>query len=238
MIRVIAIDDEPLALRLMEMYIGKMPQLELVGSCLSVAAARPLLDRADAIFIDINMPDVSGMEFVRSLPEGNAPLVVFTTAYAEYAVEGFKVDAVDYLLKPFNFEEFSRAVAKLEQRLKLLKAASGKPSGEDALYFKADYKTVRVPLSDFICAESMGAYVKIWIEGREMPLIVFYTLRRLESELPPERFMRIHKSHIVALDRIGSASKTAVTLKGGRSIPVGEAFRAAFTARYPVKVNG
>ena len=120
MIRVVTIDDEPLALRQLEMYIGKIPFLELVAACPSAAAARPYVERADILYVDINMPDLSGMEFVRSLE--HPPLIIFTTAYSEYALEGFKVHAADYLLKPFSFQEFEESAVHLRERIE---AATG-----------------------------------------------------------------------------------------------------------------
>ena len=117
MIRIIAIDDEPLALRQLEMYIAKVPYLELVAACSSAAQAEPYVAKADALFLDINMPDLSGMDFIKSLP--HPPAVVFTTAYSEYAVEGFRVNAVDYLLKPFSFKEFEASCGKLRRHLEM-----------------------------------------------------------------------------------------------------------------------
>ena len=150
MIKVLAVDDEPLALKQMESYISKVPYLELVGACLNALEARSLLEEkvVDAMFLDINMPDLSGLEFVRSLD--NPPLVVFTTAYSEYAIEGFKVEAVDYLLKPFGFGDFLAASERLKSRLELMHdkapAVFGAVPEEDSFFFRTDYKTVRVKL--------------------------------------------------------------------------------------------
>ena len=132
MIRVVTIDDEPLALRQLGMYIGKIPFLELVAACPSAAAARPFVEQADVLYVDINMPDLSGMEFVRSLE--HPPLVVFTTAYSEYALEGFKVHAADYLLKPFSFQEFEASAAHLRDRIE----AARPRTAPEALTFKVD----------------------------------------------------------------------------------------------------
>ena len=141
MIRVIAIDDEPLALRQLEMYIAKVPFLELVAACSSSNQAKPYLEQAEAVFLDINMPDLSGMDFIKSLP--HPPAVVFTTAYSEFAVEGFRVNAVDYLLKPFSFKEFETSCGKLREQLEMKAALAGKEA-DAILHVKADYRTVSV----------------------------------------------------------------------------------------------
>ncbi len=225
MIRVIAIDDEPLALRRLEMYIAKVPYLELKAACNSAAAALPLLGEADALFLDINMPDLTGMDFIKSL--SNPPAVVFTTAYSEFAVEGFRVNAVDYLLKPFSFNEFSASCEKLRKHLEMEKAVS-KAAQEPVLHFKADYRTVNVDTRKIVYVESMSEYVKIFLDDAAAPLVVHYSLKSLTEQLPPERFMRIHRSYIVALSHIAEASRTSVRLDNGKSLPVGELYRPAF----------
>ncbi|MCR5709860.1 MAG: LytTR family DNA-binding domain-containing protein [Bacteroidales bacterium] len=225
MIKVIAIDDEPLALRQLEMYIGKVPFLKLVASCSSCAAAKPLIKDADALFLDINMPDLTGMDFIKSLPE--PPAVVFTTAYSEYAVEGFRVNAVDYLLKPFSFKEFSDSCEKLRTHLEMEAALRARET-EPILHFKADYRTVSVDVRRIVYVEGMSEYVRIFLSGQEAPVIVLYSLKHLVEQLPDNRFMRIHKSYIVALDHISEASRTSVILDNGRTLPVGEMYRPAF----------
>lgn len=225
MINVVAIDDEPLALRQLEMYIAKVPYLRLLAACRSAAEARGYVSMADALFLDINMPDLSGMDFIKSVP--SPPLVVFTTAYSEYAVEGFRVNAVDYLLKPFSFKEFSSSCEKLRQRMEW-KAAASAAHGDEVLHFKADYKTVSVETSRITYVESMSEYLKIHLEGTDAPVIILYSLRRLSEQLSPQRFMRIHRSYIISLDRIAEASRSSVKLKGGTVLPVGEVYRPAF----------
>ncbi len=226
MIRVLTIDDEPLALKLLEVYISRIPDVELVVSCSSASAALPHLGGVDAIFLDINMPDLSGLDFARSL--GNPPLVVFTTAYSEYALEGFKVNAVDYLLKPFSFEEFSSAVAKLRERLEQKRAAEMVRSSREVLYFKADYQNVKVEVDRIIYAESMGAYVKLYMLGESRPLIVLHSLKGLLDLLPAGRFLRIHKSYIINTGYVDSASRTSVRMKEGKILTVGETYRKSF----------
>ncbi len=222
MIKVLAIDDEPLALRQLELYIGKVPYLELIESCRSANAAKPHLDKADAIFIDINMPDLNGMDFVKSLE--NPPLVVFTTAYSEYAVEGFRVDAAGYLLKPFSFDEFSRTAERLQKRLEEQKAARAAARATDHIFFKTDYKNVRVDFKDIVCIESMSEYIKIHLEG-QVPLIILYSLRKLEEQLPSDRFCRVHRSYIVSLSHVREAGSNSLTLTDGKTVPVSDSYR-------------
>ena len=230
MIRFLAIDDEPLALRLLEVYAARIPDLEKVACCTRTSEARRLVDGADLLFVDINMPGLSGLDFVRSLE--NPPQVVFTTAYSEYAVEGFRVNAVDYLLKPFSFNEFSRAVDKVRKHLELRRAADALSRTGEVLRFKTDYKTVQVPMERIRYVESMGAYIKIFLDGERMPLIVFYTLKRLAEELPADRFVRIHKSYLVSLPHVRAAGRNALEMEDGSSLPVGDSFREAFQVAY------
>ena len=225
MIRVIAIDDEPLALRQLEMYIGKVPFLTLTVACSSAAAARPFLEQADAVFLDINMPDLSGMDFIKSLP--HPPAVVFTTAYSEYAVEGFRVNAVDYLLKPFSFNEFLASCEKLRDHLEM-KAALAEREEDPFLYFKAAYHTVRIDVRKIIYVESMSEYVKFFLSDADTPVVVLYSLKRLIDQLPAQRFMRIHRSYIISLEHLAEASHSNVRLTNGKTLPVGEMYRPAF----------
>ncbi len=226
MIRVLAIDDEPLALRQLEMYIAKVPFLTLLAGCNSAASARPHLESVDAVFLDINMPDLSGMEFIKSLP--NPPAVVFTTAYSEYALEGFRVNAIDYLLKPFSFNEFLASCEKLREHFEM-KAALAAQEEDPILRFKADYRTINIDARKIIYVESMSEYVKIFLDDAEVPVIVLYSMKRLVEELPSGHFMRIHRSYIVSLRHISEASRTSVKLDNGVTLPVGEIFRPAFS---------
>lgn len=224
MIRVVTIDDEPLALRQLGMYIGKIPFLELVAACPSAAAARPYVEQADILYVDINMPDLSGMDFVRSLE--HPPLIVFTTAYSEYALDGFKVHAADYLLKPFSFQEFEASAAHLRDRIE----AARPRTAPEALTFKVDYKTVRVEPARIRYVESMSEYLKIWLRDEPAPLVVLYSLKRLAEELPQDRFLRIHRSYFVNLSDIREYTRSSVTLDGGPTLPVGDLYRPALAA--------
>ena len=226
MIRVVTIDDEPLALRQLELYIGKIPFLELIAACPSAAAARPFVGQADILYVDINMPDLSGMDFVRSLEK--PPLVVFTTAYSEFALEGFKVHAADYLLKPFSFQEFEASAVHLRERIKATRPRV--ESRPEPLTFKVDYKTVRVEPARIRYVEGMSEYLKIWLRDEPAPLVVLYRLKRLAEQLPQDRFYRIHRSFLVNLSDIREYSRTSVTLDGGPTLPVGDLYRAGLLA--------
>ncbi len=225
MIRVLAIDDEPLALRQLEMYIAKVPFLELVAACSSANQAKPYLEQAEAVFLDINMPDLSGMDFIKSLP--HPPAVVFTTAYSEFAVEGFRVNAVDYLLKPFSFKEFEASCRKLREQLEMKAAFDGKEA-DAILHVKADYRTVSVDTRKIVYIESWSEYIKIHLVDEEAPVIALYSLKNLIDQLPKGRFMRIHRSYIIALGFVAEASRTRVRLRNGVTLPVGEQYRPAF----------
>lgn len=225
MIRVIAIDDEPLALRQLEMYIGKVPFLELVAACSSAAAAKPCLELADALFLDINMPDLSGMDFIKSLP--HPPAVVFTTAYSEFAVEGFRVNAVDYLLKPFSFKEFEASCGKLREHLEM-KAALEEKDTDLFLHFKADYHSLSIDTRKIVYIESWSEYIKIHLSDAAAPVVVLYSLKKLVGQLPKGRFMRIHRSYIIALEHIAEASRSRIRLDTGTTLPVGDVYRSAF----------
>ena len=228
MIRALAMDDEPLALRLLGVFADKVPDLEIVASCTDTGQAQPFLDKVDVIFADINMPIQSGMDFVASLD--NPPLVVFTTAFADYAVDAFKVGAVDYLLKPFTFDEFARAVGRVREALEMRAPKDSKE--EKLVYFKSDYKIVPVKLSDVCYVESFGPYMKIYLASSELPLIVLSSFKQILQELPSDRFVRIHKSYVADITRITAAGKSSVTLDNRCSLPVGDTYRAGFMERY------
>lgn len=227
MITCIAIDDEPLALKQLTTYIKKIPFLDLVGQCQSAAEAKKIMDTEpiDAMFIDINMPDLNGMDFVKSL--AMPPLVVFTTAYSEYAVEGFKVNAVDYLLKPFGFDEFNRCANKVKKQYDLEHAATvSQVDTDDALFFKTEHKVVRVELNDIRYIEGMSEYLKIYIENRK-PLVVLLSMKKLEERLPQSTFMRIHRSYIVNLKKIMEVNKNRVIMDADTYLPIGDLYRDA-----------
>ena len=226
MIRVLAIDDEPLALRQLAAYLKKVPFFDLVDSCQSAIDAIKVLDEqeVDAIFIDINMPDLNGLDFVRSLQ--NPPLVVFTTAYQEYALDGYKVDAIDYLLKPFGMGDILRAADKVKRQYDLLHTASLSPVDEDdALFLKTEYKVVRILIHDIIYVEGMAEYLRIHLAGQDKPIVVLLSMKKMEERLPSQDFMRIHKSYIISLHHIAEVNKSRVILDNEKDIPIGDSYR-------------
>lgn len=226
MIRCLAIDDEPLALRQLAAYLQKVPFFELVDSCQSALEAMAILEKqeVDVIFIDINMPDLNGLDFVRSLQ--HPPMVVFTTAYQEYAVEGYKVDAIDYLLKPFGMSDVLRAADKVKRQYDLLHTASLSPMDEDdALFLKTEYKVVRVLVSHILYIEGMSEYLRIHVADQPKPIIVLLSMKKMEERLSHADFMRIHKSYIINLHHIAEINRSRMVLDNGAEIPVGDSYR-------------
>ncbi|MBR6202656.1 MAG: response regulator transcription factor [Bacteroidaceae bacterium] len=240
MIRCLAIDDEPLALQQLVAYIRKVPFLELAAQCSSALEARAFLERdtADAIFCDINMPDLNGMDFVKSLAV--PPLVVFTTAYSEYAVEGFRVNAVDYLLKPFGLQDFLRAANRLRERLESkapVADASASNTQDDTLFLKTDYRIVKVNIPDIRYVEAMSEYLKVWTEGEAKPIITLLSMKKMEERLP-DYFMRIHRSYIVNLTKIQEVNKNRVIMAADTALPIGDLYKETFQTYLNTKFLG
>ena len=232
MIKCIAIDDEPLALQQLVAYISKIPFLSIVGQCQSAIEAKQIMqsDVVDAIFCDINMPDINGMDFVKSL--ATPPIIVFTTAYSEYAVEGYKVDAVDYLLKPFGLDEFQRAANKVKRVYEQINdndSTSNQSVSEDAstLFLKTEHRIVKVDISDILYVEGMSEYMKIHLISQPKPLIVLLSMKKLEERLP-SNFMRIHRSYIINLDKIIEVNKNRVIIDKDAYLPIGDLYRDTF----------
>lgn len=234
MINCIAIDDEPLALAQLSGYIARVPFLNLVASCQDAFEGMNALSlhKVDLIFVDINMPDLNGMDFVRSLV--NKPLIIFTTAYSEYAVEGFKVDAVDYLLKPFGFQDFLKAADKahswwtFRNKESSAQAVPTDVSFDDGVLFvKSDYKVIRINLADIKYIEGMSEYVRIFLEDAPKPIIPLLSMKKLEDTLPATQFMRVHRSYIVNLGKIREISRMRIVF-GDTYIPVGDNYKEKF----------
>jgi two-component system LytT family response regulator len=229
MIRCIAIDDEPLAVKKIAGYIQKVPFLELVAECRSAAEAMAIMDSTDIqlLFIDINMPDISGMEFVKSL--ANKPYIVFTTAYSEYAVEGFQVEATDYLLKPITFSNFLKAANKVKNLVELT-ANNPKESVKTTanhLFVKSDYKLIRIELADIKYIESQHEYIKIHLVNSN-PVLTQLSLKSIEEQLPTDRFMRVHRSFIVNLAKVTVIERNRIVFDGKVYIPVSEQYKETF----------
>ena len=227
-IKCLAIDDEPLALQQLAAYIHKIPFLNLVAECESALHALKIMDEqmVDMVFADINMPDLNGLDFVKSLDK--KPLVIFTTAHSEYAIEGFKVDALDYLLKPFSFVEFSKAAAKAKKQFDLLKNVPEKvESNNQFLFIKSEYKMMRINFSDITYIEGMKEYVRIHLTTQK-PVMTLLSMKMLEEKLPPEMFMRVHRSYIVNLQKINTVERFRILFDDKVRIPVSENYKERF----------
>ncbi len=237
----IVIDDEPLAVRQMESYISKVPFLTRLESFDNAVDARQWIsegNRVDIVFVDINMPELTGVDFVRGLD--NAPMIIFTTAYSEYAVEGFKLNAVDYLLKPFSFSTFEKAVNKAHSLAELLSLRNEThieerlPIGEQAadkecIAIRADHKTTLVRYANIVYLESAGEYIRLHLaDGTK--LVTLFRLKNMESSLPSDRFMRIHRSYIVNLEYVTGYTKGRAFIVGDEDIPIGENYKEIFVA--------
>ncbi len=236
MVRCVAVDDEPLALRQIKEYIARTPSLELVAACRSASQARDVLDREDAdlLFVDIDMPDQNGLDFVGS--HDGFRFVIFTTAYSEFAIDGFKLNAIDYLLKPFGYDEFLKAVEKavsLKELIERSRSADEARQEEAAvedrefLSVRADYRTMLVRISDIVYLESVGEYVRLHIAGSS-PIVTLFRLKNMETTLPADSFMRVHRSYIVNLRRITGYAKGRIYFDGDEYVPLGEKYREQF----------
>lgn len=227
MMRCIAIDDEPLALQQMEGYIRKTPFLQFVKACRSGLEAMDLLSEhpVDLLFVDINMPDLNGLDFVRLLSV--KPLVIFTTAYSEYAIEGFRVDALDYLLKPIGYPDFFRSAEKARKQFNLLKNNLVDRGEAQFLFVKSDYKTIKVDIDKIIYIESRGEYVRIYTEDMP-PVMPLGSLKSYEDSLPSNRFMRVHRSYIVNLDKINAIERKRIIIGSKIRIAIGEIYEEKF----------
>lgn len=239
-LRCCVIDDEPLASALIVSYINRTPFLELAGEYSSPhsAISAILNDRVDIVFLDIQMPQLSGIEFARIIP--CTTRVIFTTAYSDYAIEGFKVNALDYLLKPVSYDEFlsaaRRALAWHEMKEKALSSLTSPADNSDTLaaiadeyiIIKSEYKLVQIPVSDILYIEGLKDYVKIYIEGAEKSIMSLMSMKTLEQTLPASRFMRVHRSYIVNLSKIRFIERNHIIF-GKTSIPVSESYKDAFS---------
>lgn len=228
MINTIIVDDEPLAREILEAHINNMPELHLVASCGNALEANQVLNSqsVDLMFLDIQMPRLTGMEFLRSL--SNPPLTIFTTAYAEYAVEGFELEAIDYLLKPISFERFLKATNKVVEKIK--NTSSGNSAdvepAEDFFFVKSDKKMMKVFYKDILYIEGLKDYVIIRLEAGRV--ITLQTMKSLEVKLPSEMFMRVHRSYIINKTKLLSVEGNMVEIeeKGQKKmIPIGKNYR-------------
>jgi two-component system response regulator LytT len=228
MINTIAIDDEPLALQLVAGYIEKTPGLNLVGKFDNPLDAVDFManESVDLIFLDIQMPDLTGIEFARSISKG--PKVIFTTAYEKYALEGFRLDVVDYLLKPFGYEEFFKAVQKALRLIRLEQSTiSQVEANSEFLFLKSEYKIRRINFNDILYIEGLKDYVKVYIKNDPKPILSLSSLKLLETKLPELTFMRVHRSFIVNLEKIDTIERSRIVF-GKVYIPISDQYKDKF----------
>ncbi|MBN8837816.1 MAG: response regulator transcription factor [Sphingobacteriia bacterium] len=214
----IAIDDEPLALQLISQYCLKIPflQLDRVFTNPDEAVQFIAQNKVDLIFLDIQMPDINGIQFYKNLTE--KPLVIFTTAFKDFAVEGFNVDAVDYLLKPFEYNRFLKAIYKAKEYLEFLSSQELQLS---SIYVKVNYEMMKINLKDIDLIEALDDYIKIHI--KPMPVLTLMTLKSMQEKLPEKEFARVHRSYIIPIQKIEKFSKNKVTV-AGKEIPIGSSY--------------
>lgn len=222
MIRCAIVDDEPLARDILEVYVKENANLELVALCKNAKEVLALLEveQIDLLFLDIQMPDISGMNLAKSLQ--NPPYIVFTTAYDKYAVDGFEVNAVDYLLKPISPERFNKSVEKVQYLIETRPQTNQK---EEFIFVRADYQDVKVMFDDILYVEGLKDYVRI--VTNEKRIITLTNIKGMYAKLPQDKFARVHKSFIVAIDKVNSVKGSSLVI-GNKEIPVGLTFRDNF----------
>lgn len=228
----IALDDEPLALGLIVSYIQKTPFLDLKNSFDNPLDAMEFLEEnpVQLLFLDIQMPDLTGVEFARILDEKSR--VIFTTAYDKYALDGFKLEALDYLLKPISYDVFLKSANRAKKYFKQRSpsnsdANSDTAENNDYLFIKADYQVKRIDYSDILYFEGLKDYVKLYIQSADKPIVFHSTMKSLEEKLPTDRFMRIHRSYIVNLDKIKTIERDRI-LFGKERIPISKQYKDVF----------
>ncbi|SFU39174.1 two component transcriptional regulator, LytTR family [Pustulibacterium marinum] len=235
------IDDEPMALSLVESYVEKTPFLTLKNKFSSAIEAMQAIQEepVDLLFLDIQMPDLTGIEFSKMLPKHTR--VVFTTAFDEYAIDGFRVEALDYLLKPFDYAEFLTAANKARDWFSLVKKSEHSTSEttkismetveekkeKEFLFVKSEYKQLRIKLDDVLYFEGLKDYIKIWLKNESKPILTLMSLKSLEEELPETDFMRVHRSFIVSLKNIDVVERSQIVINNQR-ITVSEAYKPKF----------
>ncbi len=226
-LRTLIIDDEPIALEKLRGYVEKTPFLELVAACpggldaLAVLAHTP----ADLVFTDISMPDLDGMEFVRSLPE--PPMVVFTTAHAGYAVDSYRLSAVDYLLKPYGYADFHRAASKALELAMKREAAAPAPDATASLFVKTDSRYLRVDLADIRYIKGYGEYLQIYIAGAASPLLTLSSFAAVRERLG-DSFLQVHRSYIVNMNHVRHIERARIFMDADTVIPVGDSYKTSF----------
>ena len=225
----IVVDDEPMALQLIEGYVLKTPFLDLKKKCDSAIDALTFIENnpIDLIFLDIQMPDLTGIGLSKLIPKSTR--VIFTTAFSEYALEGYKVDALDYLLKPFDYAEFLTAANKAREWFTLVNGKTQETilKEKEFLFVKSDYKQLKINLNDVLYFEGLKDYIKIWLKGQPRPILTLMSLKSLQEVLPTDKFMRIHRSFIVALEAVDVIERSQIII-GDQRITVSENYKPEF----------
>ncbi|HRG37633.1 MAG TPA: LytTR family DNA-binding domain-containing protein [Bacteroidia bacterium] len=224
------VDDEPLAVDLLNRYVLRTSFLQCEGQCNSAIDAMSILGskKIDLIFMDIQMPELNGIEFSRTLHKDIR--VIFTTAFDDYALEGFKVNALDYLLKPFNYEEFLIAANKAKDWYELIQAKRVAEPVDDSnfIFVKSEYKRVKINLNEVLYFEGLKDYIKIWLKGITKPILTIMSLKSLETQLPSTKFMRVHRSFIIALDKIQVVERGQVIMHNQAHVKIGDQYKEKF----------
>ena len=218
-INCIIVDDEPLSLDLLEGYVNKTPFLNLAGRCASAKEAMEVMTREkiDLVFLDIQMPDLNGLEFSKVIKDETR--IIFITAYEKYALNGYKVEALDYLIKPVNYEEFLDAGNKAKKWFELTSNKSKEREAMDSIYVKSEYRIIQVNLNDIIYIEGLKDYVKIYLGNQAKPILSLMSMKSLEEQLPTFSFMRVHRSYIVNLNKIKTIERDRIIF-GNVYIPI------------------
>ncbi|MDT3403981.1 LytR/AlgR family response regulator transcription factor [Mucilaginibacter terrae] len=224
-LKCIAIDDEPLALELMEQYIARFPSLQLLHTFEDAVSGAEYLKHnpVDLLFVDINMPDITGIDLVRSLT--NKPMVIFTTAYRNFALEGFELEALDYLLKPIDITRFTKAVEKALEFNQYKTSVAQQPV-QESLYVYSEYRMLKINVPDIEYIESMEDYIKIHLTNEDKPILTLMALKKVLEKLPQNHFKRIHRSYVVAVDKIRIIQNRKIKLSKAE-LPVGDSYAAS-----------
>ncbi|MDJ1473037.1 LytR/AlgR family response regulator transcription factor [Xanthocytophaga flava] len=220
-LKCIAVDDEPLALDILKTYIARLPVLQLIQTFDDAVLAVDFLKQnpVDLLLVDIHMPDLSGLDLVRSLDI--MPLIIFTTAHKNYAFEGFELNAVDYLLKPIDFGRFAKAISKAVDYHQYKTRSSGESA--EYLYVYSEYRQVRINLNEIEYVESLEDYIRIHLSGLK-PVVTLMTLKKVLEKLPEQQFKRIHRSFVVAIDRVTSIHNRKAILDSGKELPISDSY--------------
>lgn len=234
-IRCCVIDDEPLAVRLIASYVQRTPMLELCGTYNSASeAVKSIIDgNIDIVYLDIEMPQINGIEFAKIIPPSCR--IIFTTAYDRYAVQGFRVNAVDYLLKPVSYEEFLEATNRAVKVIQAVAASQNPVPRREFILVKSEYRLIQVRISDILYIEGLKDYIKIFVTGQSKAILTLMSMKAIEQTLPDGMFMRVHRSYIVNTSRISIIERNHIII-ADHPIPVSESYRQTF-ADYIASLN-